>query len=145
MSNMDSYAFYLKYHSNPINKLIHTICIPLIMLTSMIFLKQIYIHNRVDIVMLLIPVYSVYYFSWGLNIGVIMTLYLIALELLAEAFNGFMKKRVLLKYNSIVFVLAWILQFVGHYIEGAKPALMDSVSQAFMVAPLFSLDFLFFP
>ena len=95
--------------------------------------------------MLLIPVYSVYYFSWGLNIGVIMTLYLMALELLAEAFNGFMKKRVLLKYNSIVFVLAWVLQFVGHYIEGAKPALMDSVSQAFMVAPLFSLDFLFFP
>ena len=35
------------------------------------------------------------------------------------------------------------MQFVGHYIEGKRPALMDSLSQAFLEAPVFSLEYMF--
>ena len=39
-----------------------------------------------------------------------------------------------------MFVFAWTMQFIGHEIEGNKPALFDSVSQAFTAAPLFSIQ-----
>jgi len=42
-----------------------------------------------------------------------------------------------------VFILAWILQFVGHYIEGVRPALVDSLSSTLFEAPLFSLSYIF--
>ena len=41
--------------------------------------------------------------------------------------------------TAIIFVLSWILQFIGHYIEGRKPALLDSISQSLLGAPIFSL------
>lgn len=46
--------------------------------------------------------------------------------------------------NSIIYALyinifSWIMQFIGHYFfEGNRPALMDSISQSFLMAPLFS-------
>ena len=39
--------------------------------------------------------------------------------------------------------IGWILQFIGHYIEGNRPALVDNLSAAFLTAPMFTLDFLF--
>ena len=39
-----------------------------------------------------------------------------------------------------MFALGWTMQFIGHAIEGRKPALFDSLSQAFTAAPLFSIQ-----
>ena len=35
-----------------------------------------------------------------------------------------------------LFVLGWVIQFVGHYYEGRKPAFVDDVS-GLIVGPLF--------
>lgn len=45
-----------------------------------------------------------------------------------------------------IFVVAWILQFVGHgKFEGRAPALLDNLMQALLLAPLFVwLELLFF-
>lgn len=45
-----------------------------------------------------------------------------------------------------IFVVAWILQFVGHgKFEGRAPALLDNLMQALFLAPLFVwLELLFF-
>jgi len=32
------------------------------------------------------------------------------------------------------------MQFIGHGIEGSRPALFDNISQAFTAAPLFSIQ-----
>ena len=45
--------------------------------------------------------------------------------------------------NFKLFTFAWTMQFIGHYIEGNRPALLDSVSQAFLQAPLFTVSTLF--
>ena len=45
--------------------------------------------------------------------------------------------------SLIVFILSWVLQFIGHYIEGNRPALMDSITTAVTEAPLFSIMYLF--
>jgi len=38
--------------------------------------------------------------------------------------------------------VAWTLQFFGHYIEGNKPALLDSLSSTIFQAPLYSVKYL---
>ena len=46
-------------------------------------------------------------------------------------------------YTSLyIFICAWILQFIGHAIEGKKPALMDGIVQGFNEAPLFSVSYI---
>jgi uncharacterized membrane protein YGL010W len=42
-----------------------------------------------------------------------------------------------------LFLFGWILQFIGHYYEKAKPAFVDDVSQ-FLIGPLFLMAELYF-
>ena len=42
-------------------------------------------------------------------------------------------------YAIYVNLFSWIMQFIGHFIfEGNRPALLDSIAQSFLMAPLFS-------
>lgn len=45
--------------------------------------------------------------------------------------------------SRYLFICGWLFQFVGHYIEGVKPALINSLKQSFFQAPLFSLDVIY--
>jgi uncharacterized membrane protein YGL010W len=42
-----------------------------------------------------------------------------------------------------VFVLGWIIQFIGHYYEKAKPAFMDDINQL-LIGPLFVIAEIYF-
>ena len=42
--------------------------------------------------------------------------------------------------TACIFTASKVLQFLGHYMEGSRPALMDSLGQAFLDAPVFSLE-----
>ena len=88
---MDSVNFYRSYHTHPINKLMHLVCIPMIVLTSINFASKISMkipkqprpfylasgkilteaptHNAINI----IPILYVSYFFifWNLKIGLI--------------------------------------------------------------------------
>ena len=44
---MDSLDFYRSFHTNPINKAIHAVCIPLIVLTS--FMIFVFAYKPIDI------------------------------------------------------------------------------------------------
>ena len=44
--------------------------------------------------------------------------------------------------SLILFVLAWCAQFLGHAIEGSRPALFTSITQSFSEAPLFSVGYI---
>jgi len=47
------------------------------------------------------------------------------------------------KRNSLaVFILSWLLQFYGHYVEGKRPTLMDSVTSAAFQAPMYSIKYI---
>jgi len=47
--------------------------------------------------------------------------------------------------NCKVFAFAWIMQFIGHAIEGNRPALMTSLRQSIFQAPLFTLEYIYPP
>lgn len=138
--------FYKQYHTHPVNKIIHFFCIPIIAFCFLNFFSSINLiikyHNYFNILhapfdILITLFYCIYYtFFWPSHISSIMIpFYLI----LCGAAHDFRNNNNWLKLNTILFITAWILQFLGHYIEGNRPALMDSLSQAFLTAPAFAV------
>lgn len=134
--------FYKSYHNNIINQWIHFFCIPMIVTSIMIFLKDFYIlydqgkSYKIKLVDILILFYTIGYLNISIKIGFIMFIYFILLDYISG---------IIVKYNyetiaKYMFLCGWIFQFIGHYIEGKRPALLDSFTQSFFQAPLFSLD-----
>lgn len=141
--------FYRQYHSDPINKFIHFICIPLLVVCFLNYLslfkfamayKNVPIINGIHFDTLALFIYCFYYnpFHWPMHISIIMICSYISWYNMAQEFRK--------KYSNnwvalthIIFILSWALQFYGHYIEGNRPALVDSISQAFISAPAFAI------
>jgi len=157
---MDSVDFYRSFHMHPVNKLIHFIFIPLIMLSTLNFLSELSLQFRLPISKkyigskkILKPtltinentingIYNLYYYiAYNWKIGLIMQAYIIFLRLIGIVWRETDKKW--LKHSIIMFVSAWTMQFIGHAIEGNKPALLTSLSQAVFQAPLFTLEYIY--
>ena len=142
-------SFYKSYHNNNINKAIHFICIPMIIISIMLFMSKIYVVNefynsKTDFINFIIVIYVISYSKdFGLLIGFIMTIYFMILKFIS---NISILNNDLVGVNNMstyLFISGWIFQFIGHYIEGKKPALFTSITQAYYQAPLFSIEFIF--
>ena len=48
----------------------------------------------------------------------------------------------LLTISVALFVLAWIVQFIGHKIEGAKPSFLEDI-QFLLIGPAWLMSFIF--
>lgn len=143
---------YGESHQNEQNKLIHWICVPVIMFTllGLIWnipgygLSFIFGQNKPDwlnwstIVLIPITFYylrlSKYLFAGMLLIAVMFTLGHLYLARLGT--NNHLLACITL------FVLAWIGQFYGHKIEGKKPSFLQDV-QFLLIGPAWLLHFLY--
>lgn len=142
--------FYNQYHQNFWNKIIHMIFIPMIVLSVRILLSEFYIGQpffnwpglkekiKFKLGRLLSNIYVIYYFTYGMYPGLIMLVYFTWIEAAFYYINENIKRKYFLAF--CMFALGWTMQFIGHGIEGSKPALFDSISQAFTAAPLFSIQ-----
>lgn len=143
--------FYNQHHQNYYNKLIHAIFIPCIVLSGRILLDKFYISINDErhylSLMKFSPgriisnLFTIYYMTYGFKIGSVMLIYFSFVELFnyyVVTHSKFSSKR--FKIAGYIFILSWIMQFMGHAIEGSRPALTESLTQAFTVAPLFSLQ-----
>ena len=126
-------AHYEESHRNPANEIIHFIAIPLIMLSlvGMMFA----LHPLVAYAF--IAASMVYYLRLSLVFLVTMLLW----SVLTVALVFAMGPRVL-ELSVAIFVGAWILQFIGHKLEGKKPSFFEDI-QYLWVGPLFVLSKLF--
>lgn len=128
-------------HQNPTNKLIHYVCVPLIFFSTVGLFSLI----RLPFLATLLPTYAanlatvlisaalIFYLInlpkllFGILLYLALCLYII-LEL-----NTFEPVYSLIIYASI-FILAWIGQFIGHAIEGAKPSFLKDL-QFLLIGP----------
>jgi uncharacterized membrane protein YGL010W len=126
-------AHYGESHQNPKNELIHFIAIPLIMLSllGMMFTLQPYVAYA------FIAASMVYYLRLSLVFFIAMAIWSAILLALVLAVGD-----LLLPLSVAIFVGAWILQFVGHKLEGKKPSFFEDI-QYLWVGPLFVLSKLF--
>ena len=123
---------YGESHRNPINKLTHWICVPLITFSVLGMLWA--IHPWVA--MLVVGASLLFYamLSWQIAAAmlVVSLVMLLILSMMTYVFWP----------NVAIFVLAWIGQFIGHHIEGKKPSFFKDV-QFLLIGPAWLLGFIF--
>jgi uncharacterized membrane protein YGL010W len=126
-------AHYGESHRNPRNERIHFVAIPLIMasLLGLIWAAHPWLAYA------FVGASLVYY----ARLSVVFLLAMAVLSALALWFVGSLGA-LLLPVSVIVFVAAWIAQFIGHKIEGRKPSFFEDL-QYLWVGPLFVLARLF--
>ena len=127
-------ARYAESHRNPVNELIHFVCIPAIVFSLLGILWAIH-----PIVALLVVAAALVYYvrlsrPFALGMAAMAAMMLGLLNMLPDG--------TVLVTSIGVFVLAWIGQFIGHHIEGKKPSFFDDL-RFLLIGPLFVLSFLY--
>jgi uncharacterized membrane protein YGL010W len=129
---------YAAYHRDSRNILTHFVGVPLIVLAVVILL------SRPSVLWWGLPLSPavaavfaaiVYYVLLDRRLGIVMAVFLeccvwIGMALAAQSMA------IWLGFGLGLFVLGWVIQFVGHYFENRKPAFVDDL-MGLMIGPLF--------
>ena len=126
-------AHYGQSHQNPGNEVIHFIAIPLIMLSLVGMLFALHPYAAYAFVAA-----SMVYYA---RLSVVFFVTMVVWSALTIAVVLMMGANVL-PISVAIFVGAWILQFIGHKMEGKKPSFFEDI-QYLWVGPLFVLSKLF--
>jgi uncharacterized membrane protein YGL010W len=126
-------AHYEESHRDPRNEVIHFVAIPLIMLSLVGLLSCIHPWVAYGFVAA-----SMVYYA---RLSPVFLAAMAALSLLALGLVHAMGEHVL-TISLVIFVGAWIAQFVGHKLEGKKPSFFEDL-QYLWVGPIFVLSKLF--
>ena len=159
------YTFYNKYHNNVCNKLIHYLCIPILVFTLFILLNYIpyyykidYLENYTikDVTYNLInsntTLDHIFIINTSSCIYVLYMIYYLILNILTGIISIPIYGIILITSNYLVYnyynrswvgalffqCISWLLQFMGHYyFENNRPALCDSLVKSILIAPFF--------
>jgi uncharacterized membrane protein YGL010W len=130
---------YGESHQNPINKKIHWICIPWIMISLLGLLASIpspfgnpWLNWGTALIALAIGYYAMLSVPLAIGMAVVGSVMLgITLGI------GHLPIPLWLS-SLIIFVVAWIGQFIGHKIEGKKPSFFEDL-QFLLIGPMWLL------
>ncbi len=130
---------YAAYHRDRRNILTHFVGIPMIVLAVAVLLaRPVFAQwgavalSPATVVTLLTVLY---YLKLDLRLGVVMAA-LMALSLWFAQSVAAQSTAVWLTVGIGLFVVGWVIQFVGHYYEGRKPAFVDDLV-GLIIGPLF--------
>ena len=143
---------YNQYHKNETNKAIHWICIPLIIFSLFGLLNQIPLSYQItyktftiqiDAYLIFIIIVTLFYLrlSMPLAFGMLIISILLKLAINQISLLPFQINFHSYLYSSI-FIIAWVGQFLGHKIEGEKPAFFKDL-QFLLIGPLWQLSFIY--
>ncbi|MGE8361697.1 DUF962 domain-containing protein [Pseudomonas sp.] len=134
----DHLAQYATYHRDRRNIATHFIGIPMIFLAVAVLLSRPgfeLLGLWVSPAALVALAAAVFYFRLDLRFGLVMAV-LLWLSVWTGAALAVQSTAQWLGVGLGLFVVGWIIQFVGHYYEGRKPAFVDDLS-GLIVGPLF--------
>lgn len=138
-------------HQNPTNKAIHWFCVPLIFFSIvglffsipsgplpvfLPFLGDFATWATVSLILVLI-----YYIDLSLPLAVGLLFFGTICLAIANYLNT-MFPGMLWIISLSIFVLAWIVQFIGHKVEGKKPSFLKDV-QFLMIGPAWLMHFIY--
>ncbi|MBK5532349.1 DUF962 domain-containing protein [Pseudomonas sp. TH08] len=137
-SLVDHLSQYAAYHRDPRNIASHFIGIPLIVVAVAVLLSRpqwslggLWISPAVVLAL----ASAWFYLRLEVKLGVLMTV-LMGLSVWAGQVLAQQSTLVWLSSGLAMFVIGWVIQFVGHHYEGRKPAFVDDLS-GLIVGPLF--------
>jgi len=137
-SLVDHLSQYAAYHRDPRNIASHFIGIPLIVVAVAVLLSRPGwpLGTLLMSPALLVAVASAwFYLRLEVRLGVLMTVLLGLAVWLGQTLAA-QSTAVWLGSGLGMFVVGWVIQFVGHYYEGRKPAFVDDLA-GLIVGPLF--------
>ncbi|KAJ3106389.1 hypothetical protein HDU97_006374 [Phlyctochytrium planicorne] len=137
---------YAAYHNNKVNQMIHFVCVPIILWTAMVWLgntpavAEWPLSNELPLnaAFFLTIIYALYYIALHQVIGGLMAPILVTMLYTS---NLFLNSKTEINPNVIaagLHITSWIFQFLGHGVaEKRRPALMDNLLHAAVLAPFF--------
>ena len=136
---VDQLAQYAAYHRDPRNIQTHYVGVPMIMFAVVVLLSRWQWGSvagwPMSAAVLAAVAATVYYclldWRYGLGMGVVQAIMLALAVPLAAQNTGLW-----LVWGLGLFAVGWVIQFVGHYYEGRKPAFFDDVL-GLVIGPLF--------
>ncbi|WP_296225529.1 DUF962 domain-containing protein [Ralstonia sp. UBA689] len=135
----DHLANYAAYHQDGRNIATHFVGIPAIVLAVAILLSRPVLADLAGVAvtpaLLLLAAVTVFYLRLDVAFGVVMFM-LIGLCVWAGNHVAAHSMVAWLSAGIGLFVIGWIIQFVGHYYEGRKPAFVDDLV-GLVIGPLF--------
>jgi uncharacterized membrane protein YGL010W len=138
---------YGESHSHPSNELLHIICVPPIVMTVIGFLWSIPVPDSVAAVSpwlnfatVAVAGAIVYYLKLSFRLAIGAAAGLIGLLFVVRWLDTLAWP--LWATCLVIFVLAWIGQFIGHSIEGKRPSFMKDV-QFLLIGPVWLLGHLY--
>ncbi len=129
---------YALYHRDARNILTHLLGIPLIVLAVLTLLSRpaVDVGGLVVTPALIVLILScIYYIRLNVAYGLVMTILLLAGLQLSMLFAS-LSTAAWLGLGIGLFVVGWIIQFIGHAYEGKKPAFVDDII-GLVIGPLF--------
>ncbi|WP_410480964.1 DUF962 domain-containing protein [Pseudomonas plecoglossicida] len=135
---VDHLSQYASYHRDPRNIATHFIGIPMIVLAVTILLSRPGWEMAgmwLSPALLAAAASAWFYLRLDLRFGLVMG-WLLGLCLWVGQVLAMKTTGLWLSTGLGAFVVGWIIQFVGHYYEGRKPAFVDDVS-GLIIGPLF--------
>jgi uncharacterized membrane protein YGL010W len=137
-SGLDQLSKYAEYHRDRRNIATHLIGVPMIVFAVIALLSR----PSFDIAGLAISpawivlaISGVYYLMLDASLGLTLTIIMAAMTWAAGWVAG-MSTAMWLITGIGMFVVGWVIQFIGHYYEGRKPAFVDDII-GLMIGPLF--------
>ena len=127
------FSRYAESHQNPTNKAIHWVCVPLI---AWSVLALIWAWSPVAAYVFIAAALVFYlWLSPAIAIGMLGVTAVLVYPMTLLGSH-------VLTVAIIVFVVAWIGQFIGHKIEGRKPSFFDDI-KFLLVGPAWLLSFVY--
>ncbi len=129
---------YAEYHRDRRNIATHFVGIPLIVLAVAELLSCPGLELAglwLSPAALVAAAAAIFYLRLDLRYGLLMSV-LLLLSLWFGAALAAQSTMLWLSVGALLFVVGWIIQFVGHYYEGRKPAFVDDL-MGLLVGPLF--------
>ena len=138
---------YAVSHQNETNQAIHYFCVPLIFFSVIGLLLSIptsFLEYTLNLSNPLIE-------NWAIMVGIVISVFYLRLGfwyftqmlliiLITIIVNFWLGQYVNLLYTSIgIFVLAWVGQFYGHKVEGAKPSFLKDL-EFLLIGPLWVIQ-----
>jgi len=138
-------SVYGAYHRDARNRATHFVGVPIIIFAPQVafgWMRLSIAGVTLSGAMLFVIIVHAYYFRLDIALATAMTVFSLVLLYFSEqvAQLEFVQSFAIFLF---LFIGGWILQLLGHYFEGRKPALVDNFFQIF-VAPLFLMAEVFF-
>lgn len=127
-------ATYEESHRHPTNELIHCVCVPAIVFSLLGLIWAVHPLAAVALAVMSLVYYSTLSVPFAAGMLLMAGAMLWSLAMLPQ--------QTILHISAIVFIVAWVGQFIGHKIEGKKPSFFDDL-RFLLIGPLFVLAVLY--